>query len=130
MDELERIRKEKMEKMLKSRNLKLTIETNDSDFQEKVIEQSKTIPVLVDFWAQWCMPCLALSPVLERLVEEYNGRFILAKADVEQTETMANTYDIRNIPNVKLFKSGRPVAEFIGVETEAVIRRMLDENLG
>jgi len=130
MDELEKIKKEKMEEILKRKNIKLKIDVSDNDFTENVIEQSKTIPVLVDFWAPWCMPCTMLGPILERIVETYNGKFILAKANVEQARTMAQTYGIQSIPNVKLFKNGKPIAEFVGAVAETTIKKMLDENLG
>ena len=106
------------------------ISVTEKEFPEKVLQKSRKIPVLVDFYADWCGPCQALGPVLEKLAHEYKGKFILAKANVEQAEITASTYDIRSIPNVKLFKGGRPVAEFIGVQAEAAIKRMLDENLG
>ena len=107
----------------------LKIEVNDNDFQEKVVNKSNEIPVLVDFWAQWCMPCKMLEPVLERMVNEYKGKFILAKANLENSRATSQLYKIEAIPNVKLFKNGKPVAEFIGVVSEATIRKMLDENL-
>ena len=107
----------------------LIIEVNDNNFKDKVVKKSNEIPILVDFWAPWCTPCLMLTPVLEKLVEEYEGKFILAKANLENSKAMSQLYNIQAIPNVKLFKNGNPVAEFIGVVSEATIKKMLDENL-
>jgi len=133
MDELERIKGEKMKKLMRrmeSDKIQTDIKANDKDFQEKVIEQSKKIPVIVDFWASWCMPCLVLGPTLEKLSKEYNGKFILAKTDVDETKLFAQKYMVMSIPNVKLFKNGRVVDEFVGALPEPVIRQWLNKNLG
>ena len=133
MDELEEIRKRKLEK-LKKRFLggeKMEIaEVNDNDFQEKVIEKSKEIPVVVDFWATWCMPCLMLGPVLEKLAEEYKGKFILAKVNVDVARETAMKYGIMSIPSVKMFKNGEIVDEFIGALPEGRVKEWLEKNLG
>jgi putative thioredoxin len=105
------------------------IEVNDENFQEKVIEQSKKVPVVVDFWASWCTPCLMLSPILEKLAKEYNGKFILAKANVDETRTYAQEYMVMSIPNVKLFKNGKVVDEFVGALPESSVRKWLDKNI-
>ena len=105
------------------------IEVNDSNFQEKVIEQSAKIPVVVDFWAQWCMPCLVLSPTLERLAKEYDGKFILAKANVDETKVAAQKYEIMSIPNVKMFKNGKIVDEFVGSLPEPMVKEWLNKNI-
>jgi putative thioredoxin len=99
------------------------------DFQQDVIERSRQIPVLVDFWADWCGPCKALGPVLEKLAEEAGGRWQLAKVDTEAHREVAGQYGIRSIPNVKLFVDGAPVDEFVGALPEAQVRRWLDEAL-
>ncbi len=133
MDELEEIRKRKLEK-LKKRFLggeKMEIaEVNDNDFQEKVIEKSKEIPVVVDFWATWCMPCLMLGPVLEKLAEEYKGKFILVKVNVDVARETAMKYGIMSIPSVKMFKNGEIVDEFIGALPEGRVKEWLEKNLG
>jgi len=128
MDELEKIKKEKMEKMIR-KSTELIIDVNDENFKEKVIKQSENIPVLVDFWAQWCMPCKMLAPTLEKLANEYSGKFILAKLNVDLAKKTSQEYKIMGIPNVKLFKSGKPVAEFVGVVEESTVKRMLDDNI-
>jgi len=128
MDELERIRKEKLKKMLSERKNPI-IEVSDEDFQEKVIEKSKKIPIVVDFWAVWCMPCLILGPILEKLVNEYNGKFILAKMNVDKGRATSQRYGIMSIPSVKIFKNGKVVDEFIGAIPESMVRKWLDKNI-
>jgi len=104
-------------------------EVNDENFQEKVIEQSKKIPVVVDFWSPHCMPCLILSPVLEKLEKEYKGKFLLAKLNVDKNPKTSESYKIMSIPTVKMFKNGRVVDEFIGALSEPLVRKWLDKNL-
>jgi putative thioredoxin len=106
------------------------IEANDADFKEKIIEASKGVPIVVDFWAEWCMPCMMISPVLEKLAEEYAGKFILAKVDVDEAHQAAQTYRIMSIPCVKMFKNGELADEFIGALPEAQVREWLGKNLG
>ena len=132
MDELERIKREKLKKLvekMKSSKMQTEIEVNDENFQENVIEQSKKIPIVVDFWAQWCMPCIMLSPVLEKLAKEYNGKFILAKANVDENRATAQRYGIMNIPSVKLFKNKKVIDEFVGALPEPVIKQWLNKNM-
>lgn len=101
------------------------IEVNDNNFYVDVIEKSKEIPVLVDFWAPWCQPCLILGPVLEKLEREYRGEFILAKINVQENQETAAHYGIKSIPLVKLFKDGNSVDEFLGALPEVKIREFL-----
>ncbi len=102
---------------------------NVSDFQREVIEKSYTLPVLVDFWAAWCQPCLMLAPILERLAQENQGKWILAKVNVDEHQHIAMQYGVRGIPNVKLFHKGQPIAEFTGVFPENYIRQWLQNHL-
>lgn len=98
------------------------------DFQNDVIERSYEIPVLVDFWADWCAPCKMLAPVLERLAAT-DDRWLLAKLDTEAHPDVARQYGIRSIPNVKLFVDGAVVNEFAGALPESMVRQWLDKNL-
>jgi len=91
----------------------MVINVTDIDFKEKVIENSKEIPVIVDFWAQWCQPCLILGPILKELEEESKSKFILAKINVDEAPKTSKYHNIMSIPSVKMFKQGKPIAEFI-----------------
>ena len=100
-----------------------------STFMTDVVEASATVPVLVDFWAPWCGPCKQLMPILDRLVEEYGGRFRLAKVNTDEQQELAQQLGIRSLPTVVLFKDRTSVDHFMGVVPEAQIRRMLDKHL-
>jgi len=108
---------------------KIEVSVTDENFQKEVVERSKSVPVVADFWAAWCGPCVMLGPVLEKMVKEYNGKFVLAKINVEESQEASRMYGIRSIPAVKLFKDGKVVSEFVGARPEEVIKRWLDSNL-
>ncbi len=99
------------------------------NFQVQVIERSAAVPVLVDFWADWCGPCKMLAPVLERLAAESEGKWELAKLDTEQFPEIAARYGVRGIPNVKLFVDGAVAAEFTGALPASAVRSWLEKNL-
>lgn len=105
-----------------------TVVTADT-FMTEVVETSAQVPVLVDFWAPWCGPCKQLMPILERLVQEYGGRFRLAKVNTDEQQELAQQLGIRSLPTVVLFKDRTSVDHFVGVVPEAQIRRLLDKHL-
>jgi len=105
------------------------IEVDDGNFQEKVIKQSERIPIVVDFWASWCRPCLMLAPILEKLASNYKGKFILAKYNIEENPYFTQKYMVMSIPSVKLFKKGKVVDEFVGVLPENNVKQWLEKNL-
>lgn len=97
------------------------------NFQQGVIENSHKVPVLVDFWADWCQPCKILMPILDKLVTEYNGGFVLAKVNTEQQQQLATEHAIRSIPTVKIYRDGKVVNEFTGAQSEDFIRTMINQ---
>jgi len=133
MDELEEIKKKKLEKLIKKSGVdaqEIKIDVNDTSFERDVIEKSKEVPVVIDFWAPWCAPCLMLGPVLEKFAEEYKGKFVLAKINVDENPQVSQGYNIMSIPSVKMFKGGVVVDEFVGALPELSIKQWLDKNLG
>ena len=97
---------------------------DDTSF-DQIVLQSK-IPVLVDFWAEWCGPCRMVSPIVEELAEEYEGKISFAKLDVDQNPRTASKYGIMSIPTLLIFKDGNPVSNIVGFRPKAELKRHLD----
>jgi putative thioredoxin len=96
---------------------------------QQVMEASFRVPVLLDFWAGWCQPCLVLTPILTSLAEEFQGKFLLAKLNTEEEQEIAAQFGIRSIPTVKVFRDGQPVDEFMGALPEGAVREFLDRHV-
>ncbi|GGX42130.1 co-chaperone YbbN [Streptomyces fructofermentans] len=105
----------------------LVIDADEAGFERDVLQRSTEVPVVIDFWAEWCEPCKQLSPLLERLAVEYNGRFVLAKIDVDANQMLMQQFGVQGIPAVFAVVAGQALPLFQGVAPEAQIRDTLDQ---
>ena len=103
------------------------ININQDQFIEQVVEKSKTIPVIVDFWAPWCGPCKQLTPILEKVVNDKNGKVILAKINIDENQEIAGQLNVRSIPTVYGFIEGKPIDAFQGAQPESKIIEMVNK---
>ncbi len=105
------------------------MDVTELTFDEAVLERSRDVPVVVDFWAEWCGPCHALAPVLEAAVEARAGEVTLVKVDVDANQGLSQRFSVSGIPAVKAFRNGRVVAEFAGARSRVAVDTFLDELL-
>lgn len=105
----------------------VVIDVNENDFQQKVIDASNQVPVVVDLWAEWCGPCKQLSPVLEKIAAEFNGKFILAKVDIDKNQNIAAAFQVQSIPAVFAIIAGSAAPLFQGAMPESQVRQVITE---
>ncbi|TXS91272.1 thioredoxin [Parahaliea maris] len=107
----------------------IIVDIDETNAAQLLIEESHQRPVVVDFWADWCEPCKVLMPVLEKIANEYNGAFLLAKVNADQQQMIAQQFGVRSLPTVMVIQGGQPVDGFAGAQSEAQVREMLAKYL-
>jgi putative thioredoxin len=105
------------------------IDITPENFQQSLIDESLKRLVVVDFWSETCAPCKALMPVMEKLAQEHNGQFLLAKVNCDEHPAIAAQFGVRSLPTVALMKNGQPVDAFMGAQPESEIRQLLEKHL-
>ena len=105
----------------------MATDVTEAEFQNAVIDRSREVPVVVDFWAEWCGPCRALTPALERAAGEREGKVDLVKVDVDANPGLAQAYGVQGIPAVKAFRNGEVVDEFVGAQPAPMVEQFMDK---
>ena len=103
------------------------IDTTEDNFEQVVIEKSKEIPVIVDFWAGWCGPCKMLMPILVKLADEYDGKFQVAKINTDEQRELSIAHGIRSLPTLRIYVDGNVREELIGMKPESILREIIDQ---
>lgn len=103
------------------------VHVTDSSFEEEVLNSD--MPVMVDYWAEWCGPCRAIAPVLEELADEYNGKLIVAKLDVDKNQSTPQKYGVRGIPTLMIFKNGNVVGTKVGQASKSQLSAFIDSTI-
>ena len=106
-----------------------TIDVTEQDFETEVLERSKSVPVVVDFWAEWCGPCRRLAPTVDELANDYNGKVVVAKMNVDENPSTPMRFSIRGIPTLLLFKKGQLVEQVVGLADKDTLKRMIDKHV-
>src|SRR3954466_11294787 len=107
----------------------MSIDVTDATFPTEVVERSRTVPVVVDLWAEWCGPCKTLGPILEKVIDETKGQVVLAKVNVDENPAISRAFQVQSIPAVFALKGGRIVDGFVGAQPEAAVREFVDRLL-
>lgn len=103
------------------------VDVTDATFQQEVLQSA--VPVLVDFWAPWCGPCRVVSPIIDELAKEYEGKILVAKVNVDDNSQTASQYGIMSIPTIYIFKGGKPVKSMVGAQGKESFKKAIDEAL-
>lgn len=106
--------------------MEVSYDVTEADFDERVVARSRQLPVLMDIGAEWCGPCLVLTPLLEKLAIAYHGRFLLAKVDADENMRIAGRHQVRGFPTVIAYSHGREIDRFHSAQTEGFLRRFID----
>jgi putative thioredoxin len=104
----------------------MSIDVTDATFPTEVVERSKQVPVVVDLWAEWCGPCKTLGPILDKVIDETQGKVVLAKVDVDANRQVAGAFQVQSIPAVYALKDGKVVDGFVGAQPEAAVRQFVE----
>ena len=115
--------------MMDSEKSEVVVDIDESNAAAMLIEESHKRLIVADFWADWCEPCKALMPILEKIANEYQGAFLLAKINADSQQMIAQQFGVRSLPTVVLVRDGKPVDGFAGAQPESTIRQLLEKHL-